>query len=244
MNLSKIRPYSVVDKCIKRISAILNYALSMDYIQSNPANFVKVPKPVETYDNSTKFLDFDEMKELYRLMSTKDKIIRDVILFMFLTGMRFGEVVALTTDKIDFENKTIKINATYDYDGKILSTPKTKQSNRIISVSDNILEIINRFIKRNKMIGLDEHLIFVSKYGNPISISYVNSRLKLYMPEKRLTTHIFRHSHISYLAERNVPIRAIMDRVGHSNIDTTLKIYSHTTKNTIEYINDETKINF
>ncbi|WP_275655507.1 tyrosine-type recombinase/integrase [Streptococcus oralis] len=48
--------------------------------------------------------------------------------------------------------------------------------------------------------------------------------------EKNLSSHIFRHSHISFLAESSLPIKSIMDRVGHSNAKITLEIYSHTTE--------------
>ncbi|HEO7922160.1 TPA: site-specific integrase [Streptococcus agalactiae] len=240
------KSYNVVSKCMKRLSAILNYAASLDYIQSNPAKSVKVIKPVENYDADEKieFLTIDEMRELYVQMTSKSNKIRDLVVFMFLTGMRYGEVVALTTDKIDFENKTIKINATYDYDGKELTTPKTENSVRVISVSDSILSIVNDFIVHNRMNNLITDHIFVSRYGNPMSIRYVNKRLKDFMPEKQLKTHVFRHSHISYLAEKNVPLKAIMDRVGHKNAETTLKIYTHTTNNMKEYINGQTNINF
>nr|WP_263595698.1 tyrosine-type recombinase/integrase [Streptococcus pneumoniae] len=47
---------------------------------------------------------------------------------------------------------------------------------------------------------------------------------------KNLSSHIFRHSHISFLAESGLPIKSIMDRVGHSNAKMTLEIYSHTTE--------------
>ena len=47
----------------------------------------------------------------------------------------------------------------------------------------------------------------------------------------RLTSHVFRHSHISLLSELGVPLRAIMERVGHSNEKTTLSIYTHVTQN-------------
>ncbi|HFU5491451.1 TPA: tyrosine-type recombinase/integrase [Streptococcus pyogenes] len=53
-------------------------------------------------------------------------------------------------------------------------------------------------------------------------------------------THLFRHSHISFLAEKGIPLNAIMDRVGHSDPKTTLSIYSHTTVNMKEIINKQT----
>ncbi|WP_370657575.1 tyrosine-type recombinase/integrase [Streptococcus pneumoniae] len=48
--------------------------------------------------------------------------------------------------------------------------------------------------------------------------------------KKLFSSHIFRHSHISFLAESGLPIKSIMDRVGHSNAKMTLEIYSHTTE--------------
>nr|WP_307953302.1 site-specific integrase [Streptococcus uberis] len=243
--LMEKRSHEVISKTIKRLNAILNYAVNMDYIQVNPAKAIKINKPVEVYnDDKIEFITYDEMRELYEMMTSKSNVIRDLVLFMFLTGMRYGEVVALTTDKVDFENKTIKINATYDYDGKVLTVPKTENSVRTISVSDRILRIVKTFISRNIMSGFDTDFIFVSRCGNPISIRYVNRRLKDFMPEKKLRTHIFRHSHISFLAEKNVPVKAIMERVGHKDIETTLKIYTHVTNNTKEYINGQTEIDF
>ncbi|MFK4963863.1 tyrosine-type recombinase/integrase [Lactococcus formosensis] len=53
---------------------------------------------------------------------------------------------------------------------------------------------------------------------------------------KPLYSHIFRHSHVSLLAELNLPLKSIMERVGHSNTNTTLKIYNHVTKKTREEV--------
>ena len=43
-------------------------------------------------------------------------------------------------------------------------------------------------------------------------------------------SHIFRHTHVSILSESNIPLKAIMERVGHSDANTTLQIYNHVTK--------------
>ncbi len=51
-----------------------------------------------------------------------------------------------------------------------------------------------------------------------------------YNIKKHVTTHTFRHTHISLLPELNIPVKSIMDRVGHTNVDTTLKIYTHVTQ--------------
>ena len=66
---------------------------------------------------------------------------------------------------------------------------------------------------------------------NPYDIQFLNRRLKgVHIEGKHLTTHIFRHTHISMLAELGVPLKTIMQRVGHNDPNTTLSIYTHVTK--------------
>ncbi len=71
--------------------------------------------------------------------------------------------------------------------------------------------------------------IFVTMGGYPFDIRYVNKILKRAAPNKHITTHVFRHTHISLLAAVNVPLKAIMERVGHNDPRTTLSIYTHVT---------------
>lgn len=204
----------------------------MDYLTSNPTDNVLVPKPKEEYmPEKVLYLTSDEVYDLCgRMIANNEQKLADIVLLMFLTGARYGELACLTYDKIDFENKEILINTTYDFYTKEITTTKTKKSTRKISVSDNILEIINR---QNKV----SEFIFPNSKGLPILNAYINKRLKIY---GNYHTHLFRHSHISFLAEKGIPLKAIMDRVGHSDPNTTLSIYSHTTVNMKELINNQT----
>ena len=79
--------------------------------------------------------------------------------------------------------------------------------------------------------------LFGGKTGKPIQVNSFNTSLKKANESlgknkinKTISSHIFRHSHISLLAELNVPVKAIMERVGHVGTETTLKIYTHVTK--------------
>ena len=78
--------------------------------------------------------------------------------------------------------------------------------------------------------------LFTTKNGVPIQTNSFNLALKaanerLETPiRKNLTSHIFRHTLVSRLAENNVPLKAIMDRVGHADSKTTVQIYTHITK--------------
>ena len=78
---------------------------------------------------------------------------------------------------------------------------------------------------------IDHGYIFTASRGNPYDIQFLNRKLKaVHIEGKHLTTHIFRHTHISMLAELGVPLKSIMQRVGHNDPNTTLSIYTHVTK--------------
>lgn len=161
--------------------------------------------------------------------------------FISLTGLRFGELVALKYE--DYDGRSVRITKTLDYHYSnikpIITTPKNSYSNRVVSLPDRAIEIIEDIIQENKLRKntgpyVEEDYIFTTMYGTPIfignvnqSLRYVKKSLKL---EKKLSTHTFRHTHISQLSELNLPIKSIMTRVGHNSPNTTLKIYTHVTK--------------
>ena len=73
--------------------------------------------------------------------------------------------------------------------------------------------------------------IFTTRTGNPYNVQYINKYLrKVRIPNKHISSHIFRHTHISMLAEKGVELKAIMNRVGHNDPNTTLSIYTHVTE--------------
>ena len=80
----------------------------------------------------------------------------------------------------------------------------------------------------------ERNFIFTNSKGNPMPLSSINANIKNAAKnvgiEKDISTHTMRHSHISLLSQLGVPLRAIMDRVGHKDYKTTLQIYSHVTE--------------
>ncbi|MGX7023439.1 tyrosine-type recombinase/integrase [Vagococcus hydrophili] len=95
------------------------------------------------------------------------------------------------------------------------------------------ISILQKIYDLNK--ELDNEFIFCTNNGTPIQISAINSFLRSYVEpkmtsDKKLSSHIFRHTHVSKLAELGVPLYAIQDRVGHESSDITEKIYLHITK--------------
>ena len=189
-----------------------------------------------------KFLDAVELKETLMQLSKIDSRISFLFEFVSLTGLRIGELLALRYSDYDKENATININGTIQYDYKNSSeikrgTPKNIYSVRDVSLSDRAVSILDSIMLENKRRSLwfegyiDHGYIFTSSRGNPYDIQFLNRRLKgVNIEGKHLTTHIFRHTHISMLAELGVPLKTIMQRVGHNDPNTTLSIYTHVTK--------------
>ena len=87
-------------------------------------------------------------------------------------------------------------------------------SNRKIEINDKVLNILSLYISNNKF-------IFTT------NLSTVNHNLRPH----NLTSHMFRHTHVALLIEAGVPIKVISERLGHSDIQTTLNIYTHVTDN-------------
>ena len=124
---------------------------------------------------------------------------------------------------------------------------------RDVYLNERAKQILDKFILQNKQSALwdyktykDKGYIFTTKTGYPYDLSYINRLLrKIDIPNKHISSHIFRHTHISLLAELDTPLKAIMQRVGHHNPNTTLQIYTHVTETMkIELQNKLKALNF
>lgn len=228
----------------------LDYAVDMEMIKINPINRAKVPKPALTKENyervEDKYLEEEEINKLLNVYYSTFQSVHHGRLaeFMYLTGLRAGEAISLTIDDYDPNSQTIKVIGTLDYSDGYKNAkkemPKTLASYREIDLSNRAIEILDELILENKLkFKCRTPYLFVGKTGKPIQINAFNNSLKTMNDKlgkdaikKKMSSHIFRHSHISLLAELNIPVKAIMERVGHSDMETTMKIYTHVTKKT------------
>ena len=238
------KSYQTATRVRIRLKNIFEYALNYSYIDNNEVTFTSVPKPPETIEEleqkREKFLTMEEIKKLIDSLNSKvyNQKYGDMVLVLALTGMRYGELVALQLKNIDFQNKKIEIAGNFDSIHKIKTIPKTRKSIRNIKVSEAALEAIKRQIirltERFQPLTDDDYIFCFDVWNSPITLPTFSHIIKKYGAiagiEKNLSSHVFRHSHISYLAEAGLPIKSIMDRVGHANAKMTLEIYSHTTK--------------
>lgn len=255
-NLDRRFLQEAIDKVIKtnghiaakkirhRLRGIFKYAVQYSYIENNEVDYTTIPQKPKTLEDLEKkrnnFLTMDEIKALVKVLNSQEyhQKYADMVIVLALTGMRYGELSALQLKNIDFQNNKIEITGNFDSVNKIKTLPKTTNSIRTIKASKTIMEAIQRQIarlsKRFKPLTSDDYIFCFEKWNQPTTIACFIQILKKYGKEagidKNLTSHIFRHSHISFLAESGLPIKSIMDRVGHSNAKMTLEIYSHTTQ--------------
>lgn len=218
---------------------ILNLALKRAYrlklIKENPVQLVEVPKNKKYKNEIYNAEDMQNLLEKCRGTSMELPIILASGL-----GLRISEVLGLTWNNIDFNNSTITIDkiTVRDNGNVILKEPKTESSVRTISAPKEIILMLKQLKKDRlaaKLRGEKSHreLIFYDKNLNPIAQDVLSKKFRLFLKEnnlKHIRFHDLRHSHVTLLINAKVPIKVISERVGHSNVNTTLNIYSHALK--------------
>lgn len=190
----------------------------------NPTHGVKLPQYVSKTD-PLKVMEISDMNKLLNFIENSD--VRPSYLAMYISlmaGLRISEIMALTLNDINFDEKTISVtksrSITRPY--KIGKT-KTPSSVRTISVPDKLLYQINRFIA--KFPDHDERFL-----GNDLALETCNYQLKITLSElniPRISFHGLRHTHASYLINNGIDIAYVSERLGHSNISTTQEVYFH-----------------
>ena len=216
----------------------------MELIDNNPFKRVIVPrlKQQTTKDNYYTKQELSHFLECCK----KECDLKYYAAFRLLaySGMRKGELRALTWNDVDFNKNTISINktATIDETGKtVIQLPKTHNSTRVISMDSQTMAILREWqIKQRKdllKLGYNamngRQIVFNGKSNKPLSHVTLNDKFKHIQVKnglKAISIHGLRHTHCSLLLAAGVPVNDVKDRLGHANIQTTLNIYAHVTK--------------
>ncbi len=205
-----------------------------------------------SYKLSDKFLEKEELRLLIDNVKKRNKRYALMIEFLSFSGMRYGEMIALKYENVTDEE--IEINGTIDYQTKKISegvkNPTKNKKDRTISQVDKTRDILKQLKTENELIKASRHydekeFYFTSVAGHPIHLTNFNRTISEIAIDlginKDISSHIFRHTHISFLTELGIDLKTIMNRVGHSKADITLEIYTHVTKkmeaNMVEKIN-------
>lgn len=161
--------------------------------------------------------------------------------FLYLTGLRAGEAQGLAWSAINFETRMLTVKQTVQRGNKKsdyqITTPKTIHSYRKVYFNSRVVELLDE-LKRLTTVVSDKDLVFTDGCGDFFVLNTLNSYIQRYFNNQeiekldsfKLTSHVFRHSHVSLLAELVFHIREIMERVGHSDEKMTIQIYTHVTE--------------
>lgn len=204
-----------------QLSAIFNHAAKYYNLRENPC--VKAGSMGKKKNREMLFWTKEEYMKFSEAVMDKP-ISFYAFEVLYWTGIREGELLALTPADFDFEKYTMTINKSFQHlNGRdLITTPKTEKSNRVIRIPKFLAEKMQEYLKSLYNVQPQDRMF-------PITKSYLYREMQRGSKEsgvKRIRIHDIRHSHISHLIDLGFSPTAIADRVGHESIDITLN-YAH-----------------
>lgn len=219
--------------------ALLNFAVKMEYLQHNPLLKVgNFKAPLETH-KEMQFYTPEEFKKYIssaRSIAEKTNELTDWNYYVFFniaffTGMRKGEIHALTWNDISDNEIRITKSLSQKLKGEDrITPPKNKSSIRVIQIPKPLLAVLDEHYNRCKIMPRFSDDYIICGGTTPLrdtSLDNANRTFATQADVKHIRIHDFRHSHASLLANNGINIQEIARRLGHSDISMTLKTYSH-----------------
>jgi len=240
--------FTVTKEALRR--AVFPYRI----IKDNPMAYVDMPKyepqPKKT-NQDLKIITLDQYRELLDYFPVADSFHMPLVI-AFNTGMRRGEICALTWDKIDLVNNTITVDSNMIQHGKgtyELASPKTKASYRTIDIGQTLVNELKEKRKsqmENQMrygrLYDKSNFVCTEENGTPVLPNSIKYKAQLVQDKLHMNFnfHSLRHTHATMLLEAGEKMKVVSERLGHSRISTTMDTYSHVThkmpKNTVSLI--------
>jgi integrase len=202
------------------LSKLLQSAVEWNYLPLNPARGLVVGDRHPKKERA-----FLEPAQVRTLISALPQPCRSIVLVLALTGLRIGELLALRRKHLEFSAGIIRVRETV-YERQFGSL-KTRSSRRHVPMSRPVVEMMLAVIGNAGA----EDLVFRSRAGTPINPkNLANRALRPACRELKLPVvgwHSFRHTHAMLLTEVGKSIKTTQAILGHSDLETTLNIYSH-----------------
>lgn len=245
-NLMKYNPKpGSVNENITRFKAMLRWAYQNDFIKDG--SIIDKLTPLKDASRREKIKDkYLEAEDLIRLLDAmKVEKWNHLTRFLALSGLRIGEALALNEDDVDLINREITVNKTYDSNNNVITDPKTYASNRVVYMQDDLYALTRSIMAHNRkerqLLYLNHTPLFFDLTGAHAHYDAYRKYLKdvsLKVLGRKITPHIFRHTHASLLAENGLPFDLIARRLGHEDSKITREIYIHITEKRKEKDNE------
>ncbi len=231
--------YSFLNNINRRI---LQYGVTMQVIQHNPARDVIIPRKQQNKEHKVKFFSNQELKQFLDYLEDLDQSsyenFFDYILYKTLlaSGCRIGEALALEWSDIDLKKGTISISKTLNRYQET-NTPKSKAGLREIDIDKATVSLLKQYKKRQQVqswqLGRSEGIVFTPFTTKYAYACLLRKRLQGHFKSAGvpdISFHGFRHTHATIMLYAGIEAKDLQYRLGHSNISMTLNTYVHATK--------------
>lgn len=215
------------------LSAIFNYAVRFHNLKDNPARIAG--SIGSSKSRGIDFYTLDEYKQFIEAVDAPQYYTAFQILYW--TGIRVGELLALTPSDFDFKSNILHITKTRQHINgmDVITPPKTEKSIRDILITNQLADCIIQYMKKNYGLGKDDYLFPFCKETLYREIRRSCKKTGI----KSIRVHDFRHSHVSLLIELGFSPLLIAERLGHDDVKTTLNTYSHLYPNKQAQVSDK-----
>lgn len=178
--------------------------------------------PVPFFTREQAALIIEEAKEPFKTLFT----------LAWFTGMRAGEILALTLNDLDFANKTVRVNKSSDDNTREIRQPKTKSSVALLPMPSALEAALRNYVRQ--WTPNPSGILFATRNGlrprsrdNVVKCGLKPVLRKLGIPSANTGLHAFRHGLATELVESNAPLSVLQKQMRHADIATTLRIYTH-----------------
>jgi len=259
MRLKEIKAYHLQaymnTKCdmsksyIKKIYLLLNIffdsAVKNDLIAKNPMLGINLPRSNKEV-KEIEVLTVDQQKVYIKAIEKTSY--RALLITAIFTGMRIGEILALTWDKIDFTNSEIKVSSSIKETRihengisewkTIIQSPKTKSGKRTVPISKILAKILQEHKNKQSELAMSmgrdafnkDKYVFCSEIGTPLNArnvqrAHYQACIRAKIPS--VGFHSLRHTFATRMIESGVDIKTVQGWIGHATIQMTYNIYVH-----------------
>lgn len=222
---------SCINKIYQLLGAVFLKAINKNIIEINPLRNIRRPKSKKK-TIPVRALTIDEQSKLLNVLKTEDVRYSEIMLLSMFTGMRVGEVCALTVEDISFNDNTINVSKTVsrgEYGKTIICDTKTNAGMRTLHINHDVAEFLRTCIGEK-----DFGLLFKSSNNKLVTTNQVNYSYAKVLKDHNIVDnsvygkvdlHSLRHTYATRCIEAGMPAKVLQQILGHTDISITLDVY-------------------